>query len=295
MSQPEAPRDSLLHVADLHFWHVTFNPLRLLNKRFLGNYNVWWKRRHQFAMDRAPRFVDALAQAGPRTLLLTGDFASTSLDEEFTRARVFVDQLREKEFNIHLLPGNHDVYTFESVRKRRFERYFADYLPREGYPARRTLPGGTPLILVPTVCPNLVSSRGSITNEQVARVKALLADAPAPVIIAGHYPLLDSTAAYRMTPDRRLRNADALREALGGSGKQALYVAGHVHRFSYVADPRFPQLSHLCTGTFFGHNKREGFEGEFCEIRVTPAAFDVVRHTCKGKWTAEKASPQELV
>lgn len=294
MPQAETPRDSLLHVADLHFWHVTLNPLRLLNKRFLGNYNVWWKRRHQFAMGHAAPFVEALVQAGPGTILLTGDFASTSLDEEFARAREFVHTLREKKFDIHLLPGNHDVYTFESVRKHRFERYFADYIPREGYPARRTLPGGTPLILAPTVCPNLVSSRGRITNEQVARVKALLADAPAPVIVAGHYPLLDSTATYRMTPDRRLRNAEALREALGGSGKHVLYVAGHVHRFSYVIDPRFPHLSHLCTGTFFGRNNREGFEGEFCEIRVASAMFGVIRHTYTGAWTAEKVSACEL-
>ena len=77
----ESARDKLLHVADLHFWHITMNPLRLLNKRILGNYNVWLKRQHQFVMHRAAPFVDALADAGPKNILFTGDFSSTSLDE----------------------------------------------------------------------------------------------------------------------------------------------------------------------------------------------------------------------
>ncbi|MCC6795906.1 MAG: metallophosphoesterase [Candidatus Hydrogenedentes bacterium] len=273
------PRDTLLHVADLHFWKVTCNPLHLLNKRVLGNFNVWWKRRHQFAMDRAAEFVEGLASAGPKSLLLTGDFTSTSLVEEFAMARAFVDTLRAKHFDIHAIPGNHDVYTFESVRAQRFEKYFADCHPKSGLPARVTLPGGTPLILVPTVCPNFVSSQGRITEAEVARTSELLAQADDCILVAGHYPLLDKTHGYEMTKDRRLRNAASLRNALGKSGKRILYIAGHVHRFSYVRDPDFDNLSHLCTGTFFGRNPRENIDGEFAEVRVNDADFVVIRHT----------------
>ena len=280
-------RDTLLHVADLHFWHVTVDPLRLLNKRALGNFNVWWRRRHQFVMERAFPFIDALDTAGPRTLLLTGDFASTSLDEEFVRAREFVDALRARNFGIHLIPGNHDVYTFGSVRKRRFERYFGEWLPPQGLPARVTLPGGTPIILVPTVCPNLVSSRGRITDAEIARTAELVAAAPAPVIVAGHYPLLDKTATYELNAERRLRNAAALRSALGNAGKPVLYIAGHVHRFSYTADPRHANLTHLCTGTFFGTNEREHIQGEFTELTIGADRFEVVRNTFNGKWRAQ--------
>lgn len=274
-----APRDTLLHVADLHFWKVTYNPLHLLNKRVLGNFNVWWKRRHQFAMDRAAEFVEGLVAAGPKTLLLTGDFTSTSLVDEFAMARAFVDVLREKQFDIHAIPGNHDVYTFESLRALRFEKYFGDCYPSGGLPARVTLPGGTPLILVPTVCPNYISSQGRITNAEVARTSELLAQSGEVVIVSGHYPLLDDTHAYQLTKERRLRNSHTLRKVLGTSGKHIVYIAGHVHRFSYLRDPDFPNLSHLCAGTFFGRNTRESIEGEFAEIHVGGGDFTVYRHT----------------
>lgn len=289
--QPEI-RDSLLHVADLHFWHVTFNPLRLLNKRVLGNFNVWWRRRHQFEMENALPFIDALDTAGPRTILLTGDFSSTSLDEEFVRARQFVDALRGRGVALYLMPGNHDVYTFESVRKRRFETHFSEYLSEAGLPVRYTLPGGTPLILVPTVCPNLVSSRGRITDAEVAAVKELLAGAPEPVLVAGHYPVLHKTPSYETNSERRLRNADALCDALGQSGKRILYIAGHVHRFSYVTDSRYPNLTHLTTGTFFGLNKREYIDGEFARIDVTGPGFVLHRHTHQNKWYCAEALRQ---
>jgi len=284
-----APRDTLLHVADLHFWKVSYNPLHLLNKRVLGNFNVWWKRRHQFAMDRAAEFVEGLIAAGPRTLLLTGDFTSTSLVEEFAMARAFVDVLLEKQFDIHAIPGNHDVYTFESIRAQRFEKYFSDCYPQAGLPARVTLPGGTPLILVPTVCPNYVSSQGRITNAEVARTSELLAQVDGPVLVAGHYPLLDKTQGYDLTKERRLRNAAALRSALGKSGKRILYIAGHVHRFSYVRDSDFENLSHLCTGTFFGRNTRENIDGEFAEVQVNDADFAVIRHSHVNKSWSSRA------
>ena len=279
-----APHDTLLHVADLHFWHVTWNPFRMLNKRVLGNANVFLRRRHQYAMERADHFVNALHAVGPRQLLFTGDFSSTSLDEEFKRARAFVDAVAGRGFAIQILPGNHDLYTFESLRQRRFEHYFAPYMPGDGYPAQHTLPGGTPLILVQTACPNLVSSRGRVTPHQLEWVEGLIDEVPDPVIVAGHYPLLTSTTAYEMSYERRLRGAEPLRQLLGRSGKRILYVAGHVHRFSYVVDPEFPNLRHLCTGTFFGHNKRENLDGEFSEIHVGPDGFDVYRHTYDTTW-----------
>lgn len=286
-----APLDSFLHVADLHFWKVVLNPLRLMNKRMLGNANVLFRRRHEFPMVEAERLIDGLESTGIGQVLLTGDFTSTALDEEFVQARAFVDALQRRGFSMHVMPGNHDVYTFESVRKRRFERHFAPFLPEAGCPSLDTLPGGTPLLTVPTVCSNYLSSKGLITPEQIARTADLLPrDAPA-VVVAGHYPLLDETNGYTLSVGRRLRNAPALRKILGESGVPILYVAGHVHRFSYVRDDLYPNLLHLCTGAFFRRNEREGICGEFSRVRISGDQFEVHRHTFRDSWEQAVVAP----
>ena len=283
--KPAAPRDILLHVADLHFWEVIRNPLRLLNKRFLGNLNVLLRRRYEFDLSLTEAYAQALAGAGGSSVLFTGDFTSTSTGREFAGAREFVDSVRQQGMDTFVLPGNHDVYTFEAARCKRFERHFAGLLPEQGYPARATLPGGTPLLLVPTICPNLISSRGRVAPETVRATRALVEECDGPAIVAAHYPLLNETPGYTLTHERRLRDAEPLRRALGETGKPILFVAGHVHRFSYVQDAEFPNLRHLCTGAFFARNHREGITGEFAEIHaLEDGTFSAFRHICRGDW-----------
>lgn len=272
-------RDRVLHVSDLHFWKVVLNPLALLNKRALGNVNVWLRRRHEFHMERADGYIDALAATGVTTLLLGGDYTSTAHPAEFRLARAFVDRLVARGFQVIAIPGNHDVYTFESTRKRRYESYFGAFAPAGGLPARITLPGGTPLVLAPTVCPNVVSSAGTITPAQTAAVQRLVVDAPeGPLLVMGHYPVLHRTHAYRSTRSRQLRHAEALRAALAARPTPTLYLAGHVHRFSHVQDPAHPQLGHLTTNAFFLQRHDDPQDGAFTEIGVGDAGFEVISH-----------------
>ena len=278
-------RDRILHIADLHFWRVVTNPLRLLNKRFLGNLNVLIRRRREFPMGRAESFIPGLTSTGIPTAVLTGDFTSTSTEEEFRLARRFVDALSRSGVTLRLLPGNHDVYTFEAQRNRRFERHFPEFVPVGGGPWREDLAGGTPLVLVPTVCPNILTSRGRVTGETVAAVSRLLRQCTGPVLVAGHYPVLHRTREYRLGLSRRLGNAEALRDALGASGQRILYLAGHVHRFSYMRDPKYGNLDHLTTGAFFRENRREEIGGEFAEVHIREDGFDVFRHTYRGMWS----------
>ncbi len=291
----EEPLDRLVQIADLHFWHVVKNPLRLMSKRFIGNLNVWLRRRHEFIMDRASEFAEAVAMTGIQTALLTGDFTSTANRREYDMARAFVDGLSRRGLHIELVPGNHDVYTFYATRKKRFESYFRDYLPPDGYPALQWLPGGTPLILVPTVTPNLLSSRGRVTEAEVDAVAALLERCPPVVLVAGHYPILDRTYAYAQEPSHRLRNAQALREVLGASKRRILYICGHTHRFSYVQDGRHMNLAHLSTGAFFRRDKKAGIQGEFAEIHVLRHGFALFRHIHEKSWQRRAMELHQVV
>lgn len=295
LPQPLEPRDRIVHIADLHFWHVVTNPLRLLSKRALGNLNVWLYRRHEFIMSRAEEFAGDVLGTGIRVALMTGDFTSTANRREYEMAEAFVEGLHREGLRIEMVPGNHDVYTFHSLRAKRFERYFGEYMPEDGYPALRRLPGGTPLILVPTVTPNILSSMGRITDAEVARVAELLKLCDGEAIVAGHYPVLSRTYSYAQEPSHRLRNAAALHKALGESGCRILYVCGHTHRFSYVQDAEYPTLSHVSTGAFFRSDPEAGLQGEFAEIHATERGFAVFRHTHEEQWRRRAIDIQPLV
>ncbi len=286
MTQSERPGESFLHLTDFHFWEIVLNPLRLLNKRAIGAMNVLLRRRNEFLMDRAGSYSEYVAARGVRQLLITGDFASTATDKEMSLGAAFVRGLEERGLKPVVIAGNHDVYTFESVRKKRFEKHFGAWLPVAPLPCTHELDGGTPVLFVPTVCPNYITSKGYISDEQVREAAALLDSLVSPVIVAGHYPLLAKTHGYELDANRRLRNVPALREALGRSGRDIVYISGHVHRFSYVQDADYPNLSHLTTGAFFRDAGESGTQGEFCEVHVGGADPSVIRHVNKGDWQA---------
>ncbi|MCC6144320.1 MAG: metallophosphoesterase [Candidatus Hydrogenedentes bacterium] len=287
------PPEKLIHIADLHFWKLIWNPLKLMNKRFLGNLNVWLKRRREFQMHLAEDFADAAAATGITTVVLTGDFTSTATDAEFRLARAFVEGLARRGLQVHLVPGNHDVYTFESERTRRFEKHLGAFIPEHGYPSRVTLPNGTPLLLLPTVSANYLSAKGRIRKREIeAALQLIHGCPPGPILVAAHYPVLPKTHGYTSSPDRQLRNWEHLRDALGNSGRQLLYMAGHVHRFSYTADPNFPGVEYLTTPALFMRRHGHVERGAFSEIHLDDAGFHVYRHGYAEEWIREKTQRQ---
>ena len=227
-----------------------------------------------------------MADAGVHDIIISGDLSSTATEREFAMGAEFVRHLERSGLHLTVIPGNHDVYTFESVRKRRFEKYFSQWIPSDTLPALLTLSGGTPVLFVPTVCPNILSSRGRITDAEVGNTSDVLSALRSRVVVVGHYPLLARTYGYEAGGSRGLRNAFALREALGRSGLEILYVCGHVHRFSYVRDETYPNVAHLTTGAFFRHDRRSGTQGDYSEIRVGQDGFHVIRHQYTGQWSA---------
>jgi hypothetical protein len=287
---PSKIRDRFIHIADLHFWRVVWNPFRMCNKRFFGNLTVLFNRARHFHMELAEPFADHAAATGARAVVLTGDFVSTATHEEYRMALEFVHGLRRRNLAVHLVPGNHDVYTFEAHRARRFEHYFEEFLPEGGYPARVTLPGGTPLILGSGVTPRHFSASGLIKDDAVDRIGVLLQACESPAVVAIHYPYLDYTGGYHSHPLRRMRGAHGLRDVLGQSGKDLLYVAGHCHRFSYTHDSRYPNLRQLTTGALF--NLHDGAHGEFSEVTVANTGFTVTRHLLRDQWHTQVVDPE---
>lgn len=286
--------DRFLHLTDFHFWEVVFNPFRFLNKRIIGNVNVFMKRRHEFFMDRAEAYADYAGTLGAPDALLTGDFTSTATPREFEMARQFVLRLEHNGITPVAIPGNHDVYTFESVRKKQFQKFMEPWIPAKALPCTIELRGGTPVILVPTVRPNIMSSQGYVGPRAIRDVATLLEQVDGPVVVAAHYPILHKTGNYVAPVGRRLLNAEGLRQALGKHPHPVLYIAGHNHRFHLARDETFKHVTHLCTASLLWQDERSGTKGEFCELAVDGDGVQVIRHVCRESWETESQAQVEF-
>jgi DNA repair exonuclease SbcCD nuclease subunit len=266
-------------MSDLHFWQVVRNPLKLLNKRALGNLNLLLRRRHQIKTERATGLLDLLKGLEIDAFLVGGDLTTTATEEEFRQAADFLGQLTELA-PVYLVPGNHDVYTFESRRKERLEKYCFYWLPVEEGCSVDRLPGDVALLRISTARPNWISSRGHVPPEALALLPDLLQEEKGKVMIAlAHYPVIPETEAYVMGLNRGLGNGGALRRTLGEGGRSLLYLAGHVHVYSHLQDPLYPSLEQITTPALFydKSDKPGGFTEivvEGSELEIRPWVFD---------------------
>lgn len=282
-----------LHISDLHFWNIVCNPLRLINKRILGNLNLILRRRRYVRTERADSFIGLLEKVRPDALLVGGDLTTTATEEEYRQAAHFLSDIAGRQISVFLIPGNHDVYTFESCRKGRFGKYCGAFWPEPDEPDAVVLPGGVPLLRVPTVRANLISSRGYISPRQVEKTGRLLEESPpGPVIVLAHYPVLHQTPAYRSTLTRRLGNADALRRVLGASGREILYLAGHVHAFSHTRDAQFENVTYVTTRALFYQKKHHS--GGFVELEEEDGKITIFPWVYRTGWQREAMSLPEM-
>lgn len=118
----------ILHMTDVHV-HCKPKPLEVLSKRFLGLTNLYVLGRvHHFdATALVGRAIeDALTQDAD-LFVMTGDVTALASDAEFTLARELFQPVIDA-LPCAFVPGNHDLYTWESRRHHRMERYFGDVL-----------------------------------------------------------------------------------------------------------------------------------------------------------------------
>src|SRR5579871_4764227 len=105
------------HISDLHFSNITFNPAQFLSKRWIGNGNLIFSRKHVFCSNHLPELATFFKELNIDAVLITGDLSSTSLHSEFARGKAFIDSLKQ-HFKVFTLPGNHDHYTKRAYKKR---------------------------------------------------------------------------------------------------------------------------------------------------------------------------------
>lgn len=237
----------IAQISDFHFTCLTWNPLRLLSKRLLGNLNWLFLRQRDFSTEplkELPRLLDSLSVD---LILFGGDFTTTSYTQEFEVASDFVQRFSQPWIAI---PGNHDKYTFRSDRNKHFYRYFSkkkkeighrvDFftLKDHGIEVHEVAKGWWVFALDTALATNPYSSEGLFSEKLEAYLdEALLLIPPQDsVILLNHYPFF-----LNDEPRRSLRRGEALQNLIQRHRNIRLYLHGHTHRHT-IADLQPNQL-----------------------------------------------------
>ncbi len=194
----------IAHFSDLHL--LSFDGVgvgRFLNKRLTGFMMLRFHRKSVHKPHAVRAVADQVKAAGVDHVCITGDLTNLALEPEFELVRRFLeDDLGLRPDQVSVIPGNHDVYTSGSARKRRFEQYFGPYiasdLPQFGvehfgakYPYVK-LRGHVAIIGMSTAVPRMpMVAAGRFGSAQIDQLEHILEHAEVKArtkVILQHHP-----------------------------------------------------------------------------------------------------------
>ncbi|MEU6073725.1 metallophosphoesterase [Micromonospora sp. NPDC047074] len=190
-------------------------------------------------VERLQRIQATIRDIGAGLVVATGDLTNrgAAYADHFEMARRWLDGLDTPYLAV---PGNHDLGA-NPERGRMFpeyERYEAVPFADTGYA------GAFGADLVPRATAGPLTVLGVVLREDdpddaLSVLAAEIARAPGPVLVAGHYPVVETRRipsiehfGARGYVDRA---AERLRELLAGSENVVAYLCGHVHLTSLRA------------------------------------------------------------
>ena len=202
---------------------------------------------------------------GADALLISGDLTGYATTDEFVEARDALGHLADSRATCSVIPGNHDCFTPNAERTRRFEKYFGHLLvsdlpayQREGaYPFVHLKGDAAAVVGLRSARVQLPGfASGTIGPAQLSGLAALLSDhrmaGRAVLVMVHHGPL-----GARGRPDSRihgLTDGAALLKLLPGPRFAVLH--GHIHeRYHHVATDARPHM--FCAGS----STQRGHEG----------------------------------
>lgn len=253
----KGPSLRIAHLSDPHFSSLSFNLKQFLSKRWIGNLNLFLFRNRAYQTEHLWHLPELLKTLEVEATFITGDFSSTSLDEEFSEGKRLVTSFEERGLPLYVVPGNHDCYTRETQRNRRFYTFFASQSLQEKRVECVKLGKGWWYVgLDCAVASPPFCAYGKFFKATEQHLKEALLKIPSNehVIIANHFPLFTTGR-----PEHDLKRAEALQELLHAFPQVKLYLHGHDHTY-YIVDLQregFPLVlnsgscAHKPDGTFF--------------------------------------------
>ncbi|AKF05963.1 metallophosphoesterase family protein [Sandaracinus amylolyticus] len=261
----------ILHFSDIH---VDVSPHLVpfrdwIGKRLVGGANHILRRGKHFRRTREKlAALGAFADEHEIDLAIcTGDYTILGTEVELAAAREAVEPITKRPLGYVTVPGNHDVYLHDTIRERRFDKYFGEFLRNDlpdlasadGWPLVRLFGDHLAVVAVRSARPNpqVWRSSGMIEPGELAAMQRIVRDPRVRdrfVIVATHYALRRPDGR----PDGRnhgLENAEAMLTALAELPRGCV-LHGHIHeRFRL----RLPGVRPTILGA--GSATHEGEEG----------------------------------
>jgi len=283
----------IVHLSDIHIWRYAFNPLHLVNKRFVGIVSLAAGRARRFRLERIEEVVDRVLSLAPDHILITGDLTTTALPAEFRQAHEALAPLLTDPGRATVIPGNHDRYTAASVRVRAFEKWFGAYAPSTLYPWLRPLDHETAILGLDPTRAHL-SARGLLPPDQLAKGRELTSDRstlPRRLIIACHYPVEAPAPYLEELHHKRMVNASEVIPWLATVGKH-LYCCGHVHAAWAFLPRALPNQLCVNAGAPLLHDAKGLRAPGFLQIDLEGDDVALTHHAWTGDdWSARPFSP----
>ncbi len=283
----------LLLLGDLHFFQLGVWPYQLLSKRLLGQTNLWFNRRRHFRLSLWPAIRDRVRALAPDGLLCSGDFTTTALPGEFRQAAAHWRELIEDlslPAGAHVVPGNHDRYSYSSKRRQLFERAFAPWT-RDRWPALWHLSPEVDLIGLDATRPNRFNASGCLGVLQRAQLVSLMNEIPPDrrLIILCHYPIGTPPGFPREASGHGLVDRAELVELLAKSEREIHYLHGHIHQPWAWKPPEAPRVLAVNAGAPLLTGPHYPMGQGFAELEIQSTGVDLVRHvmSADGEWIRE--------
>ena len=234
------------HISDLHFGSFSLSPSQFFSKRWLGNFNYFFKRKRFFDYNRLIELIDLFKRCKITHVIITGDLSVTGLKREFQMGLRFLDLLKKEGLTPLIIPGNHDHYTKTGHRKKLFYQFFESRFD-ESCPLNlkdhkvtytRISPGIWIIALDTSVATSLVSSQGFFSPELEENLEKALALIPKEdkIILLNHFPFFQNDSIKK-----QLVRGPLLKNLISKHQNILLYLHGHTHRQT-IADLRSNDL-----------------------------------------------------
>jgi len=298
----------IVHLSDIHFWRIEIGPRDLFSKRIVGSVSLLLGRARAFKLDRLPAVIERVLSLQPDHVVISGDLTTTASEREFQDARAGLAPLLEDPRRATIVPGNHDRYTDEAQRSRRFEEYFGEFTGGPEFPWLRHLDHQTAILgLDPTRAD--LTARGHLPESQIVAAHHLLGGQLTPdpdgsgevhvgvpphkprrLIVLCHYPLTAPPIYLLELHPKRLTNAWVLGEWLRLLGPH-LYCCGHIHAAWAFRPLDLPEQLCLNAGAPLMHDPRGFRSPGFLEILLDGDSVSVVHHCWRRKQKTWDALP----